>query len=86
MSIVMDIAPDGTVNTLYTEAIKLESLGPLKIERASTIEFNDQTQEWEVRFINKDSRDTKAVYFSHKSRAACLQWEIEQLNEKLLSA
>jgi hypothetical protein len=81
----MDIDPNGTINTLYTEALKLDDLGPLQIERASTIEFNDTTQEWEVRFVNKLCRDTAAVHFSNPSRAACIQWEIDQLNQKLLN-
>mgnify|MGYP007046971148 CR=1 FL=1 len=64
----------GTVSGLYGEEIDLRSLGPLAIRRATNIEFNDTTQQWEVRGI-KDNQPL----FAHPSRAACLQWEVENL-------
>lgn len=40
----MRIAPDGTIETIYNEAIDLEALGRPKIERASHVEPTDDAQ------------------------------------------
>jgi hypothetical protein len=69
------IGLDGTVRCLWTDAIPLHELGPLEVTRASTIEFNNQAQKWEVRLAS----NTDAVAFSHPSRETCLQWEREAL-------
>ena len=65
----------GSVHGLYTEAIDLQSLGPLAIRRASTIEFNHGTQQWEVSSV-RDQR----LLFTDESRKACLAWEQQNLN------
>ena len=64
--------PDGTALCLWTEAVPLHELGRLEINRATNIEFNNTSQQWEV--IDRKGR----VRFIAKSRAACLEWE--QLN------
>jgi len=64
------IEPTGEVLCLYTEAIPLRSLGRITTRRASTVEFNDTVQEWQV---GEPGRDT--VHYSHPSREACLEWE-----------
>jgi hypothetical protein len=57
---------DGTAHCLWTEAVPLHELGQLEIKRASTIEFNNNNQQWEV-------RNTKgSVRFISKSRTVCL--------------
>ena len=65
--------PDGTALCLWTEAVPLHELGRLEIHRATNIEFNNTTQQWEV-------KDRKAkVRFFAKSRSACLEWEQQNL-------
>ena len=49
MNAVLTISPQGTITGLYTELIDLHSMGRLEVSRASTIEFNNQTQHWEVK-------------------------------------
>jgi len=66
--------PDGAGHAFYTEVIDLASIGPLAIERSTTVEFNGQTQEWEVRDLQAQ------LLHSHPSRVACLAWEHEQFN------
>jgi hypothetical protein len=73
MNIHISFNPDGTALCLWTEAVPLHELGLLKITRASNIEFNNTTQHWEV--IDRKGR----VRFIARSRAACLEWEHENL-------
>ena len=65
--------PDGTALCLWTEAVPLHELGRLEIHRATNIEFNNGTQQWEV-------KDLKGkVEFFARSRSACLEWEQQNL-------
>ena len=67
---------DCRVRGLYTEAIELSSLGRLTMERASSIEFNETIQQWEV-------RDPAGILLhSNFSRQACLDWEQQHFNER----
>ena len=71
---VLKFDPTGTGHCLFTEAIDLSSLGALEIVRASNIEFNNRSQRWEV----KGTEDR--LLFSHPSRQACLDWELQYFN------
>ena len=73
MPINISFQPDGTAQCLWTEAFCLQELGRLEVTRASNLEFNNQTQHWEV----KDRRGK--VRFIAKSRSACLEWEQQNL-------
>jgi hypothetical protein len=66
---VLHFAPDGTGAGLYTERIDLREIGALEVVRASEIEFNETTQQWEVFDY------TGQKVYSDASREACLQWE-----------
>ena len=72
---VLTFTPDGTGHGLYTEVVDLSAIGPLAIERASTIEFNPQTQHWEVHGTKGD------LLYSNASRANCLAWEQQYFNQ-----
>lgn len=63
----------GQVHCLYTEVIPLQSLGSLRLRRASLIEFNHHSQQWEV--IDPEG----CVRFASPTRQACLDWEHEHL-------
>ena len=69
MNITISFTPDGTAQCLWTEALPLYEIGSLQVTRASNIEFNNQTQQWEV----KDRRGK--LRFIARSRSACLEWE-----------
>jgi hypothetical protein len=73
--IAIYIDSTGDVRCLYTERIDLRQLGELKITRATTIEFNHQTSEWEV----MDSENK--LLFHHASRSTCLAWEQQHFNQ-----
>ena len=78
------LSPDGELDTpvatltfdtrgvgrgLYTEAINLNDLGLLHIERATNIEFDNDSQVWRV-------RDTTGFpMFTAPTRQQCLEWE-----------
>ena len=73
MNIQISFKTDGTAHCLWTDAISLHELGRLEIHRATNIEFNNSTQRWEV-----NDRKGRVCFFS-KSRAACLEWEQQNL-------
>jgi hypothetical protein len=74
MNATITFVPDGTGHCLYTEAIDLKSIGPLEIQRATTIEFNGKTQRWEVR----DANGNRLLFQDH-SREVCLKWEHQNI-------
>ena len=73
MNTIISFTTDGTAHCLWTDAISVHELGRLEITRASTIEFNNTTQHWEV----KDRKGN--VRFIARSRSACLNWEQQNL-------
>ncbi len=76
---IITFAPDGTARCLWTEALPLNEIGRLDIQRASTVEFDLTTQQWEVRLAS----NPEVVAFSHSSRETCLQWERNTINALL---
>jgi len=65
----LTIQPNGDIGCFYTEALDLRELGRLTVQRATTIEFNHDQQQWEVR------NTFGQLLHQHPSRAACLAWE-----------
>ncbi|MCE9616546.1 MAG: hypothetical protein K8T26_19905 [Lentisphaerae bacterium] len=69
----LTFTPDGLGHGLYTETIPLGAIGQLQIERATLIEFNNETQYWRV-------YDHEGFpLFNSPSREACLEWERQHL-------
>lgn len=66
---VLRFHADGRGSGLYTEAIDLQTIGTLQVDRASRVEFNGSTQQWEVTDLNG------IRLFKHSSRQRCLDWE-----------
>jgi hypothetical protein len=73
------VLPDGTIKTLWTDALPLADLGPLAIERASSIEFWPIRQKWAVQIEG-------SIVFESTSRAECLAWEHDHFNNQLLNS
>ena len=73
---VLHFNPDGTGAGLYTEAVDLQQVGRLDMTRASSIEFNPGTQQWEVRDF------TGHRLHRDRSREACLRWERRHFNNQ----
>ena len=72
---VLHFAPDGTGAGLYTEVIDLQQIGRLDMSRASHIEFNAESPQWEVYDF------TGHWLFTDPSREACLHWERRHFNQ-----
>ena len=64
------INPDGTMKCLHTDIIPLQTLGELKVTRASTVEFDEESQRWEAWAKGR-------LLYHNQSRKACLDWEQE---------
>ena len=64
----------GTGHCLYTEVLDLNSIGSLQMQRATNIEFNQRTQQWEVKDLQEK------ILFSNASRSVCLAWEHQKFN------
>ena len=73
-TIVLKFNPSGIGECLYSELIDLSSIGSLEVCRATTVEFKQSNQQWEVRDRNN------ALLFANKSRAVCLAWERQHFN------
>jgi hypothetical protein len=68
------IAPDGTARCVWTETVPLHELGRLKIQRACSVEFDNEAQAWRVFDGEGD-----CLYCS-PSRETCLAWERKHMN------
>lgn len=66
------IYPDGTLHTIYRDDLDLGEIGAVHIERASHVEFNNETQAWEVTTANG-----RKLPVSFKRREDALLYEIE---------
>ena len=75
MNPVLTFELDGNGHCLHTDAIPLQSLGTLEISRATNVEFNPATQQWEM----EDAEGV--ILFSHPSRSCCLAWELDRFNQ-----
>jgi hypothetical protein len=75
MNPVLTFDTDGVVLCLHTDVIPLQTIGTLTVQRASTIEFNPTTQQWEV----KDAAGV--ILHRNPSRSRCLAWEVEHFNQ-----
>ncbi len=73
---IIIFAPDGTARCLWTEALPLRELGRLRIERATRIEFDNETQTWCV--FNGYGQCLHA----HPSRQVCLHWEAQHFGKE----
>ena len=75
MTWLLDILPTGEVVCLYTELIPLHALGPLQVTRASTVEFDEAAQGWQVTL-----RDGSRLPGTFCSRAEALTAEVAHLH------
>ena len=73
----LHVLPNGIIKGLYTEALDLNTLGRLEVQRAMAIEFDNPAQVWRV--FDPFGR---CVYAS-PSREECLTWERQHLNAVL---
>jgi hypothetical protein len=81
------IPADGrTATGLYTDGFDLRELGPLTVERASTITFHSSKQLWQVHeelpaWQRKSSEFHATLLFENPSRERCLDWEREHFTQ-----
>ena len=90
MTAILEIAADGSAQCLHTDLIPLQELGRMSVRRASTVEFNEEIQQWEVRPASRRIQlsvfppvTRKVVLFRNQSRQACLDYEAGHFQELL---
>ena len=77
--VILTITPDGAeIMGLYSDKIPYRDLGSVEVKRASNVEFNSESQKWEV-FIVDEGRILPDVYVT---RTEALAAEVEYLNNR----
>jgi hypothetical protein len=59
---IIDFAPDGTVQAQHNDKFPLGFLGKQTIERASDIRFNEETQKWDM-YVALSGEDNNGVFY-----------------------
>lgn len=72
------IRRDGTLEAVYNDFIPRLKLGPMQVTRASTVEFDEVSQQWEARDT------TGMIIVSAPDRFQCLRMEQIVLERRLL--
>jgi hypothetical protein len=70
-SMVLRLRSDGSRCAVWNDNFPIEELGTPRISRASNVEFNPITREWEVVMAGETE-----PRFSHKLRSECIKWEV----------
>jgi hypothetical protein len=73
------LLPDGRVVGVYTDAIDLRALGPVHVERATTVEWAPGSQEWVATLLS-----TGEVIARTTSREEAVRREVTVLQQRLL--
>lgn len=79
-SAVFVIDPGGLVRGLYTDEVDWPALGPLRVTRASTVEFDERRQGWVVTILKTGER-----FGPFARRGAAIGAEVVTLTERLSS-
>jgi hypothetical protein len=72
--------PTGARVAVDSEAVNIADLGPRKVKRASNVEFNDKTQEWEGTLEGES-----VPLFRNKSRAKVIKAEVAHLEADMMA-
>jgi hypothetical protein len=78
---IINFREDGTFDGLHTDRTDVSKLGRIEVSRASWVDFNGETQKWEVRWTPK----AEHPIFADSCRETCLAWEREQLQKDEVS-
>ena len=79
--IVVNVNGDGNLQLLHTGLIDYEAYGgndAVSITRASNVEFNNDTKEWEVEII-----ETGELHTGFKNRKEALTFEVDLLQSRM---
>lgn len=73
----LKIQPSGNVRAVYSDKLSGLALGPMEVTRASNVEFNHATQEWEA------TTPAGELIASGVSRDAVIQQEVKVIENRL---
>ena len=71
------ITNNGTIVSLYNDILREVDLGLLKVKRASNVEFNNDTQLWDIDILGE------GIIGSFKTRKEAIDFEIEFLEKRI---
>ena len=71
------ITNNGTIISLYNDILREVDLGLLKVKRASNVEFNNDTQLWDIDILGE------GIIGSFKTRKEAIDFEIEFLEKRI---
>ncbi len=90
--ITVRITRDGRIRGQWDDALELPELGPVRVRRASHVEFDPRCQEWTVRLARPQGwwrlahallgRPRGPVLHRARRRETALQWEKRYLGPK----
>lgn len=75
------IMPDGQIEGVQQDALNLCELGHVTNERASVIVWNEKLQAWVATIHPEFHHGCGPHSWSHVSRQACIDWEVNYLNQ-----
>ncbi len=79
MDLVIDFAPTGHVESMYSDEFSLGFLGPQKVRRASHILFDEDTQSWSIALVSKDGT-SKLLQCGFATYEGARRYEVDYLN------
>ena len=80
VDMLIKVNTDGTVEAVYSDMLRKLNLGPMNITRASNVEFNITSQQWEAR------TPTGELIAAGPERAKVIEQEVKVLEERLAAA
>jgi len=79
---VISCRPSGVVEAVQNDEFPLHSFGRSQMVRASDVVWSEDWQRWVARIRPEFRRRGELFVYRNKSRQACIDWEVEYLNNR----
>jgi hypothetical protein len=78
--IVIDFRPEGTVQGMHRDEFNLGFLGAQRIERASEIKFNEESQLWDIYFPYRGGWESDFMFRGFETYNGARDFEVAYIN------